>query len=539
MKRIHLLVLILMFGLVTDTPIVCAKDLEAIQPGDLTIVFPSPETAAQRERLLTLKDLNLSEQDMTAILEHARKTYTIAKEYNRDGGETYRTSREIAAGGESFFQNPCFFKMENWKVGGIRIAPFEYSLPGSHRNLAAYARAHQIKGMDRVFQIRLSLNPFCKQGTIGSDDRIKALDAGLHVIFDIWPGDAVLRAQVLNSRQNYLRKIADGQVNAGQVDLKEHIKALTSKTYQEFHAGLLQRLATLAGARGVGGASSDFLSSLYLQTQIQPFYALTSYDDDGVPTYLPLAPDRVTLPLHWVNKGAVFRNEGYFAELKKFVSELAQRPNLTRVALNLLEGSDGWTLSGLVAVPAFVPGVFIPADEKKAKNVFSALFPQELKTVQAVMDTKNQLRIQDVSSSGFYSLLELPQIESRKKQVMGVQIFEKNLFAQVDFYAKDFSIAPLPAPGDTLALTRLLNDVERSSATATSCTTCHTLPLIEIGRYESQELSESLESIFSPEPQSEVRMMGFDRNSGTPVLRSININEVARDMQKMKDYLAP
>jgi hypothetical protein len=489
-----------------------------IQPGDLSILFDRSETVERQQRLLNLKDLNFSAADFAAVLAHSRRDFIIKKELERDP-RGYTSARETNAAAKSLFQNPCFLNMENWKVSAIRVAPFEYSLPGSAKNLDAFAEANKIQNLDRAIELRFTLTPVCKDDV--------GLDAGIHLIYNLWPDDPALRSELLQSREEFLRKNS-------QLALRRHIKAIASKAYQDFHRGVILKLAAVANARGHTGAASKVLNALYALTK--PLFSLSMINEHGDVVDTPKEAERVSPPLRWVGSSANFSGENYFAALKSFVTEHAQRSNLTRVAMNFLQGGDSWTLSGLLAEPGTAKGLFAPADDSKAQAVFASLVPQELNTKQAVMNKNNQLQIKTISNSGYYGSLQIPNLFDNKEADGGVQVLDKKLFAEVDFYQNDGELQPKPRRGDMLPLSRLLNDAARVNAHSTSCTTCHTLAVINTYGNGSAS-SENIESVFQLEPQQNVRMMGFGRFDGSPVLRSLTIQQVNGDMKKLKEYL--
>ncbi len=439
----------------------------SIDERDLILTFPrhNPYAAEETTSALKLLDILPLEKAKATLAHLTLKTDLQRSDFQGIDGDQieeqqfWKSTLEEAEqhsslrGGLQYRQ--CLEDPQNWSVGALRFSPSESLLPGAAEDWSAAIGASPSK----VMQLRFSLRAECAID-----------DAGIHVVYNLLPGDAAKHRFVTFQ---VVEQMLTGKADEARALAKNHTRGfLASRAYKKSKTELINSwLRGLDEARAHADSQENLNIWKGLSSRIMQRGAETGYLEKLSDTATALVgKDEVRGPRDIGAAAFSDRDSAASQKLRGHVqSTISQHGHLFAVTTFLLTGLDKWTFGKLAQKPS---GKLEPSEIR----TFDTVFPDENRLLSEIL-------VKQTSTSGMYeSLSEFdatadPTLADHK---IDPAFGQRNIiFSGADLIWNSLNDFGKPEKAiEPSAFIKQVLDTEKSNPTNTTCSACH-LTLIQ------------------------------------------------------------
>lgn len=419
---------------------------------DLAPIFPlaTNDLEYNQDNSLSLEAIGITALQFKNIIDHLDVKVVLP------GGEHAAQIIQTGVFAQPLANDECLSKSTSWRISAVRLAPYEFAVPGIPKNWDDWARKQGLP-LDQVLQMRLSIKPVC-----AFRNAFVVKDHALHFTYNIKPADDFLADAVFGSAKRFVEASLARDLPTARTHLLTHLQAINSPAYKQFRADELAIWKSYLQS-GLPNSSEQF-AGLNEAANLQK----TNLFDEEI-TRRKIALNHPSL---------AYTSDGQITEFRKNLESVIKRYATANnfsllTALRLIGRSDAWFMTNLNATSPITEKDLLllkPELRENAKRTYNSYGPFLLETFVNVIED-GRMVIRKVTSNRYYEdAMPIWEQNAKESVTLDGQANNFKYFNFVDMFTKNVA-----DPKNFRQVLTTFSNPTLTHSTTTSCGTCHAL----------------------------------------------------------------
>ena len=432
---------------------------EFIRTFSLSNSYPEVDSETKLSSLIGFEDIGISKAEFVALTKHSTQEYLLQESLDATADEDKVPFRSGTSSENVIKGRECYNSYNNWRVTGVRFAPYELLVPGHPGAYKSWSLKHKLP-LDQGMQVRLVMNPYCLDTDLDTPE-FKALDQSFHFIYELRPTDTAIADKIFANAQSFVSKqLSNDPTATSQQNLNLHAEGLNSSEYKSF------RKATLLDWAALGSASQKPKAA-----ELASIVGAYKYFRDNFLQVIDFeSGDGASVPSS--DNAALAGDTPYRQTLKTLVTRYATRSNFRNLTFMTTTGGINWSFGNLTL------GKHSGYDKlvsKGAKDVYSLVKPLPMRTFSAAVAQNGlDIELKVMTDSMYYADARSFPMGSNSELLKNTISTNRKAFKEVELVDPGTGFSNAESQDLKTSLLKFA-DPEVVNATTTACASCHLL----------------------------------------------------------------